>query len=202
MEEIEEKYRQFIKEKKIPILILDDKWHQLFQFEKKTLQIKRLEQELGRLLQKQGKLGTEIKAVKKVKAELAKDIVDNMEAAETEDKKIIKHQEKNQKMLQNLSDKTVAYEEELEALPTKIENVNRQLMLESMSICYQKMKNNEQKIQETGIWIERMREELKAKVLEKQSLETQNEQMYSYMHDVLGPSVVDVLDVQYRGNES
>lgn len=201
MDEIEEKYKTLITEKKIPILILDNKWHQLFQYEKKTVQIKKLEQELNRLLQRQGKLVNEIKAVRKVKADLAKDIVEHMDTAETEDKKKRKHQEKNQKMLEVLIDKNTTYEDELKTIPEKIERVNHQLMQESMSLFYKKIKRNEQIIQETGKWIERIREELKEKVLEKQTMEEQNEQVYSYMHDVLGPGVVDILDLQYRGSE-
>ena len=130
MDEIEEKYKTLITEKKIPILILDNKWHQLFQYEKKTVQIKKLEQELNRLLQRQGKLVNEIKAVRKVKADLAKDIVEHMDTAETEDKKKRKHQEKNQKMLEVLIDKNTTYEDELKTIPEKIERVNHQLMQE------------------------------------------------------------------------
>ena len=78
----EEKFREAIKEAKIPVLILDNKWHKLFKKTGTTDEIVRLEAELTELLKKQGRLNTELKSIKKLKNDLMNDIVEHMNDGE------------------------------------------------------------------------------------------------------------------------
>ena len=60
-------FNSIVKNKKLPILTLDSRWHELFPDEKKTHRIRDLEQKLIKLLKTQGKLVNEIKDMKNLK---------------------------------------------------------------------------------------------------------------------------------------
>ena len=70
-------------EKKIPILTLDNKWHQLFDKTEADSNIKKLENRLNELIKRQGKINTETKELKKLKKKLMQEIVENAEEAST-----------------------------------------------------------------------------------------------------------------------
>lgn len=194
--ELETKYKQLLKGKKVPPLVLDNKWHQLFLVEKKNKNIKKLEKEYDALLQKQGKLGTDIKDMKKLKEDLLQEIRDNMEQAE-DDSKIQKKQEKNQKLIREINEKTEAYEDELMDIPYQLDQINKQLMVETMQVFYSIMKRNDDSINEIIDWIKKIRDEVKNKMIKKTELEEYNTTIYGYLHDVLGGEVVDVFDIKY-----
>ncbi len=42
-----------------------------------------------------------------------------------------------------------------------------------------------------------MRVELKKNIIIKQANEHKNEEIYAYMHDILGPRALDVFDLKY-----
>jgi len=61
------RYMQALQGKKIPLLTLDAKWHALFPDFRKTREIKRLEKELNRLIEKQGQTANDLLDYKKAK---------------------------------------------------------------------------------------------------------------------------------------
>ena len=64
MSKTEDVFAPAIKGKKIPILTLDNKWHQLFTQTGTNKQILKLEEELNGLLKKQGGAGQDMKKIK------------------------------------------------------------------------------------------------------------------------------------------
>lgn len=62
-------FGQMLHGKRIPLLILDQKWHQLF-LDNKPKEIERLEQKLNKQLATQGKLNQELKDMKVLKKKL------------------------------------------------------------------------------------------------------------------------------------
>ena len=75
----EEEFKQALHEKKVPLLVLDQKWHRLFAIHGKTDEIKETEEELNGLLARQGKLNSEVKDLKKLKNTLMNNIMENMD---------------------------------------------------------------------------------------------------------------------------
>ena len=191
-----EKFEMALKDKHIPILILDNKWHRLFKKIGTTDEIISLEKELTELLKRQGKLNSDLKNLKKIKSTLMQDIVSNMEGSEGEksEKKISEC-----KRLINESNDTISqYEDELLDLPFEIDRVNRQLMLESMSLCYDCLASNTDEIEKIADWIHEVRIELKKNIIRKQEKEFQNADLYSYMHDIFGYEVMEIFDMRYE----
>ena len=77
-----EKFKNAIASSKIPILILDNKWHRIFGKMDPTDEIKNLEAELSELIKRQGKLVNENKDLKKIKSNLMSEIVDNIDGVD------------------------------------------------------------------------------------------------------------------------
>lgn len=189
-------YKSFINNKKIPIIILDPKWHELFPENAKTPAIRNLEKKLNDLLKQQGKLVNDMKDLKKLKMKLMNQIVANMgEAATAEaERKKGKKQEVSQKMILDINEKLETGNDELLDIPYKIREVNESLVVECLKYWYSMLKDNTAKIQELDQWILAAREELKRKLLIKQEKEEMNEKVYSYMHNLLGHDVINKFD--------
>ena len=198
----DEIYSPALKEKKIPILTLDNKWHRLFTQTNPNKAILRLEEELNDLLKKQGKATTESKDIKRLKKKLMQEIVENAEGtAEGNNQKALKKMEDNKRLINECNERLTMYEEQLIELPGEIDRVNRELMLQTMDICYDTLKTNETEIEETAKWVAAIRVELKKRLIRKQEMEQMNQELYSYMHDIFGAEVIEIFDMKY-GNYS
>ena len=86
-------------------------------------------------------------------------------------------------------------------LPREIERVNYKLMLATMDVCYEKLKENTAEIDEIGDWITKIRIELKKKIIRKQEKEQQNQELYHYMHAIFGAEVINIFDMKYNPEE-
>lgn len=199
MSRIEEKYRAAVNGKKIPIVALDHKWHTLFLKIDKTESIAKNEEKLNELLKRQGKCNTETKDIKKLKKKMMDEIVNLMEV---EDKASQKKVEDNKRLINECNEKIEQYQEELMELPRKINEINKELMLETMDICYEVLHKNENDIKEIADWVKEVRIELKKNVIRKQEMEIENREMYAYMHDIFGADVINLFDMKYNPLEN
>ncbi|MCR5108674.1 MAG: hypothetical protein K6B28_10990 [Lachnospiraceae bacterium] len=196
----EEKFREAMKDKKIPTLVLDNKWHRLFKKMGTTDDIIELEKQLTELLKRQGKINTDIKGLKKIKSELMDGIVSNMAGVEdssTHDEAEQKIAE-NKRLIDEANRKIDSYEDELLELPRNIDEVNRELMVKTMALCYDRLAENTEEIEEISDWIHNIRIELKKQLIKKQEKEYYNSELYSFMHDIFGPIVMDIFDMKYE----
>ncbi|MCR5799559.1 MAG: hypothetical protein K6G69_05735 [Lachnospiraceae bacterium] len=182
--------------KKVPIATLDNKWHRLFAKVEKTDEIEKLEKKLNELLRRQGKINNEIKEIKKIKKNLMDEIVALMEN-ESEANKV----EKNKKLIDDCNAKIDAYNDENMDLPKEIGEVNKELMTATMDVCYDVIKENEDGINQLGDWLAKIRVELKKNVVRKQEMEIENQEIYSYMHDIFGAEVIELFDMKYNPDE-
>lgn len=192
-------FHNLVKDKKLPILTLDARWHELFTEEQKTAEIRELEQEVNKLLKKQGKLVNDIKDMKNLKNSLLKDIMANMDISrdsggKEKDKKL----GKNKQLINELNGKIDKAMDELGDLPYQIKEVNEKLMSESINVFYDSLEKNKKELKEVADWINSIREELKLKILLKQDLETMNSKIYTYMHDILGAELLDMFDREHN----
>ena len=161
-----------------------------------------LEEELNDLLKKQGKATTESKDIKRLKKKLMQEIVENAEGtAEGNNQKALKKMEDNKRLINECNERLTMYEDQLIELPGEIDRVNRELMLQTMDICYDTLKTNETEIEETAKWVAAIRVELKKRLIRKQEMEQMNQELYSYMHDIFGAEVIEIFDMKY-GNYS
>lgn len=194
-----DRFNEAITTTKIPILILDNKWHRIFGKVNPTDEIKSYEKELTALIKQQGKLNNEQKDLKRIKSELMKGIVDNMDGAESSlsEKERQKKLDDNKRLINETNERIESNEDALLDLPKQIDEINKKLMLATMQMCYERLSSNTEEIEEIANWIKSIRIELKKKVVKKQDLEIYNSELYAYMHDIFGPQVMELFDMKY-----
>jgi hypothetical protein len=188
-------FDKIVKNRKLPILTIDNRWHELFSEEQKTPEIKELEQKVNDLLKRQGKLVNDIKDMKKLKNNLLKDIMENMDISpdligKAKERKL----DQNKQFINELNGKIDAAMDELADIPYKIKEVNEELMASSVQSFYDQLESNKEELKKVADWIAGIREELKNKILIKQDLEAKNSKIYSYMHDILGAELMELFD--------
>ncbi len=189
----ERDFKALIKATKVPVLILDQKWHQLFLVNGKPDEIAEKEKELDVLIKREAHIKNDIRDYKKVKQTLMDEIVAGMEnsgeehQAEVQDKK---------RLIDDANGKIDELQDELLDLPNRIKEVNDDLMELTANYCYENFRVNTEKINEITAWIKQVRHDLKVNVVKKQNREINIRQMYSYMHDVFGPRATDLFDLQ------
>jgi hypothetical protein len=188
-------FYSIIRGKKLPILTLDSRWHELFPAEKKTIEIKIIESRLNNLLKQQGKLVNEVKDMKMLKKKLMGDIVSNMDT-DVEPLTAVreKQMDKDKQYILEINEKVNRKMEKLAQIPYEIKETNEELLVKSIAICYDSLKSNHDHIMKLTGWIEKTREELKKNIIIKQDMEIRNSSIYSYMHDLLGAELTGILD--------
>lgn len=193
-------FKAALKSVKVPVLVLDQKWHRLFAISGKPESVKEKEVELNELLQLQGKLNQEIKDLKAVKNKLMQGIVVNMDGANGADASAdhAKKLDDNKRLIEETNERLAADEDQLLDIPRSIKEVNEDLMMLTMSFCYEKLRINANEIQEISDWITNVRVELKKNIIKKQNREINNKEIYSYMHDIFGRDVINLFDVKYE----
>ncbi len=199
MEEKENKYFESLKGIPLPVVVLDNQWHQLFAGRKKPQKVKQLEKELNDLIKKQGQNNVDMKEYKKLKNRLMDEIVELMgqSQAEPSNKKVAKKMEENQRLIKEINEKLEEGEELMADLPRLIRDKNLELMVASMEACYRYLHKNGEDIFAIDEWIKTVRQELNKNILIKQEREEKNLQIYTYMHHILGPAVMDIFDMKY-----
>ncbi len=188
-------YIHIVRGKNLPILTLDNRWHELFPANNKSSLIHELEHKVNNLLKRQGKLVNNIKDMKELKNNLLKEIVVNMDtgrepARQAKDRKL----DRNRHYVNEINNKTEIAMEELGEIPYQIKQVNEELMAESIRIFLEQLEENREELEEVTERINNIREELKEKILIKQDLEAKNSLIYTYMHDILGAEIMEMVD--------
>ena len=202
MARADEKFKSALVGKKIPILTLDNKWHRLFTQTEFTSELKSMEKDLNDLLKRQAKVNTEHKELKRLKKKLMDEVVilaDAMKDHPT--KKHDKEMAEHKRLIEECSEKIDDCEEEMVELPRQINQLNNQLMLITMDVCYRKLKQSTEELSEIEEWIGGIRRELKKKVVRKQEKEAVINKLYGYMHDIFGAEVIELFDMEYNPGE-
>ena len=196
-----DEFRKALEHKKLPLLVLDQKWHRLFAIHGKTDEIRNAETELNNLLARQGKLNSDLKDYKTVKNQLMDEIVQNMEGSDGNASDKEKVRDKDKRMIDELNERIDAAEAELLELPQKMKQVNENLMILSMEYFYAKIKINTQESKEIEAWINQVRIDLKKNIIKKQNRDINNREIYAYLHDICGPQVLDLFDVEMEASD-
>lgn len=200
----EDVYKAALAGKEIPLLTLDNKWHQLFTQAQTEIsgEIKRNEEKLNELVKRQGKLNTESKEIRRLKKKLMGEIMEMAESlGDNPDAKTEKKMDENRRLINDCNEKLEAYQEELRTLPEEINNVNYMLMLDTMDVCYKKIAQNTREIVAIGEWVKNVRVEIKKNLVHKEESEKANFDLYSYMHDIFGADVIEIFDMKYNPEE-
>ncbi len=186
-----------LKKQKMPIITLDNSWHQLIT-EIKTPEISVLEKELNTLLKEQGKLNTDYVEYTRLKKEMLDSILElTPEAFDLKSESAIKKIEDQQKMILKINEKLENIEPRVDAIPEEIQTVNSALVDESVRLCYGHINTNKQKSNVLDEEIQIIRSTLMKKTEEKKTYDKTAEQLYRYLHQLVGPNFIEKLDKMY-----
>ena len=184
--------------KSIPILTLDNKWHQLFTQTEMTPEIEALADQLNSLVERDGKLRTETKNIKKLKKKMLGEIVPLRDQANKSGSAQIEHEiSERTRLINECNEKLASRQDELMDLSREIYDVDYKLMIETMKACYETLHENTDEIKGLDQWISQVRVELKKNVIRLQEREMENYNLYSYMHQIFGPEVIELFDMKY-----
>ena len=182
----------------VTILPLDQKWHRLFAVEGKPKKLQEQEKQVKTWLAAQGRAQQELKELKKLKATLMDNIVQNMDGTEGNDQRQERKLSENRRLIDEINEKMTACEDTLLEVPRMLKEANDRLLEMTVEYCYFRLRANAAAVEEIGEWITRMRIELKRQIIRKQTAEANNREIYAYMHDVFGAGMLDILDVRYQ----
>ena len=196
----EEQFKRALAGKKVPILVLDQKWHRLFAVHGKPDEIKQTEADLNALLARQGKLNEDLKQYKKLKTKLMGSIVANMDGTTIEEQngEREKKLDADKQLIDETNQKLEEVEDELLEIPNRIKETNLNLMLQCMDYFYDKLRVNKAESDEIAEWINQVRVDLKKNIIKKQNRDINNREIYAYLHDIFGPSMLDLFDIRYE----
>ncbi|MCR5342749.1 MULTISPECIES: hypothetical protein [unclassified Butyrivibrio] len=186
--------------KDVPVLFKDQKWQDLFVLSPKTARIKQLEAELIKLVATQEKTREKIKDIKRLKKKLLGEIVvlrDDADKNPKQRKKIEAEIDDHTRLIKECNEKIEECEDNMLGLPREIYQANFKLMIETMNLFYKKMHDNTVEIDAIDEWVSQVRVKLKKNVIRLQEKEIENFNVYSYMHNIFGPEVIDLFDLKY-----
>lgn len=195
--EFETLVREALKGKKVPILVLDRRWHTLFPQGEKPAEIIQLEEKLNELLKRQGYLVNDIKDLKKTKKKLMEGIVAGMNDAEPLRDKKKKNQ---QRLLLEIKERIETESDELIELPRMIKKTNEELLATGAHYCFERLANGDEQLKIVKQEIEELRISLREKTEWKDDLEESMDSAYSLMHGLLGHDVMNLYDKR-KGKE-
>ena len=195
---------QGIHASQIPIVVLDERWHQMFSVIEKPKLVKDLEDEVNALLKKQGQVNNDLKEVKKIKSKLMQEIVERMEVTGEDNEKNQKRNktmEKNQKLILECNEKLEELEDEQFEIPHRLREANEKLIVAGMEIAYLHLQKGKEEEKRLANWIAKARVELRKQMILKQETEDNNVMIYNNMHDILGAQLMEVLDNKFGQKE-
>ncbi|ABX41287.1 hypothetical protein [Lachnoclostridium phytofermentans] len=187
--------RQIFRNRKIPIVTLDERFINLFPEEKMSGVQRRLRDELVELMKDQSRVLDDIKGLKRYKSQLMQEIMDNMEVDHTPIGRLKERKlAKNQKLIEDINQKLLIAEDSLEKLPGEIAAKNEELMVESLQSCYGNI--FEKNLRKKSLEDEIRETEVKLRNLKKQKLEIEKDYRgtYTYLYDMLGTEMMRKID--------
>jgi len=190
-------FQQIAASTRIPPLVLDQKWHQLFPEDGKPKEIAALEQKLNKQLASQGGMNNELRELRELKERLMRNIVVNMDEIGEHGQETRKLQE-DRRLITEINERLENRKTDLRNLQDEMEDNNARLMAETMRYCYQIMNRNEAERESLAAWIAKMRTELKIKIIRKDTIEDENRRMYAFLHDIFGAQLLEAFDLRYE----
>ena len=189
-----------VEDLQVPILILNEIWLQSFNKRFKNTRSEKLESDLKECLKKQSRLTEVLKKLHERKKENLNVILKlTPQVFEMSNDSAKTRMETLQKEVLEINDGLEKLSEELSAVPIEINKVNRELLNETIEICYDEMLANQEKLEELSPKIDKMREELKALVEQHAICKDAYENTYILLHNLVGEDLIDRLDDTYTG---
>ncbi len=192
---------EFDIDKTTHLLVLDQKWHQLFKG-RKPLRIAVLEKELKQLLKKQGTYTTELKEYSALKKKMMDEIMESMgQVYDEENSSAKKQMEKNKNYIEEINKKLEHHHAGLTDLPEKIAETNKKLVNATMKHFYHTMREKKENAELLERDVIRLKEEISETIIKRDEAKEEYQKLYGYIHDVVGFDIIEKYDKYYSGDK-
>ncbi|MCF6460453.1 hypothetical protein [Clostridium sp. Cult3] len=183
-----------IRKNKIPLLVEDDNWQELFgDIVNKNIQ--QIKEKLMELMEKERELDRLSKKLQKDKLHAMKMILGISDAVNNENK--IENVDLLDKYKQRIEDINADLDDimyQLEIIPQDIRKMNFDLLKATVEYGYKELKVKEKKLNSVTEELEILRERLKELINKKHDYEEWIDATYSFLHGMLGSQEMEKLD--------
>ena len=187
----------------ISLLILDERWNNLFIDKTKTPEIIECENGIKELLKEQARLIAETKEINITKKESMDSIIKlTTEVYENDNEEAKLQMQQSEKTVVSINARIKQIEARLDEIPKEIRQLNLKLLELTVNVVYYSMRENQVRVAELDKQIEEEREKLKNLIDERGSLAQNDTDTYSYFHDLIGGHELQKLDDIYFGKSN
>jgi hypothetical protein len=181
---------------------LDERFNKLFVNTPKTPAIEHCENRLKELLKEEARLLAEQKENAAAK-KLRMDRIIKLTPAvfEQNDETAKKEMQGCESEIKRINDRAEKIREHLEEMPARIKGANLELLENTVSVVYYKIRSSSKRVEELEKLIEETKVKLKEYIDEKESLAQDDTDIYSYFHDLLGSEEIEKLDREFFGKK-
>ncbi len=186
-----------LKRNKIPPLIKDKEWIKLYG-DNLTKEMKKLMEKLKELVKEEKDLHRQIIVKRKEKKGLVGKILKLSDEANNNNNEValLKLEETKNKLLE-INDEIDEIQFKMEVLPKEIENINLQLLKETVLISYNFIKEDKKRVDYLDEEIKKIRKKIGEMFEEKFEKEERVNNYYMYLHHTLGHEETDKLDKKF-----
>ena len=183
---------------KAPLLILDPLWQEQFR-NKKSEQIIALEMKIKDLMKEDARLNEAEKYLIRKKKDCLNQIQQlTVSVHDHKDKDAAKTTELLKKTVLDINNELDELIRNAEKIPMCLEDANRELLAETVSIIYFSMRDSQARLQVLNPEIERLRGEVQRLINEQIECEEEAARTYQLLHKMVGRDVVNILDQQFK----
>ena len=183
-----------LKNKKLPIVLLDPLWHIVRENIQSDI-IKEKEKELQELLKEQGKLNNDYREYGIVKQNFLKDILNlSGEIATSTDTDTAAQLAKLHKSTVSVNEKLEQIEKRLQNIEEEIQTSNTSIVQEMSAIGYEYIDECKKREIDLENEIAQLREEMLIKTNEKKVCEKVKKDVYNYLHSIIGKEQIEIID--------
>ena len=192
--------RRVLEKNDISLVILDERWNNLFINNQKTADIVSCEEKIKELLKEQSRLTNESKEIATVKKRCMEKIMGlTTEAFEKNNEDARAEMDLCHKEIKRINERQTRIELELDRIPDLLAEANLKLLDRTVRLVYYKIRSGQKRVKELEILIEETRSRLKDYIDEKETLAQGDSDTYMYFHDLLGAEELERLDREFFG---
>jgi hypothetical protein len=185
-----------LKDVKAPALILDALWQEHFR-DRKTDRINSLEAKAKGLMMENARNREEERSLDAKKKECLRKILILSEDASNGSSDAKKAIALCQTEILNINKQLQTLEKRSLTLPIDLDQANRDLLLETVSIIYVQLRESQSRLRSLEPEAERLRRELERVIIEQSKAEEDAARTYQLLHNLVGQDIVDMLDNLY-----
>ncbi|HYE83338.1 MAG TPA: hypothetical protein VEG39_14375 [Clostridia bacterium] len=186
-----------VKKNKIPILIYVPEWIQLFS-SYKSRSMQKIIAKLEELIAREKEFDSELSGFEKRKKTVMNKILYlSKDINENNDETALSKMEEAEKELLEINKKIPKLIEELEILPGLINEMNTQLLKETIKRSYELIKEHKSESEKCQEQVNEIRQKLAALIQKKVDMEDRVNKLYSFVHGMLGADEMESLDESF-----